>query len=151
MDKTSLTLGWLVGRRIAGQRTKQPDEPAEPVAYLYNGVRLPELPELDKTVYPYAMITSSYEGEWVLLWYAKEIGQLYVGTYPSGTTYKCFPLTAPYGLFELSDGTWEDRGINNNDQSFKIEGYQPLWTNFDLLDVDGSVYLAASDPIPVYE
>jgi hypothetical protein len=54
MDKTSLTLGWLVGRRIAGQRTKQ----KTPIAYLYNGVQLPPLPEWDREKYPYAVIVA---------------------------------------------------------------------------------------------
>lgn len=35
MDKTSMILGWLAGRAIAGQRRGQEKEP---VAYLENGV-----------------------------------------------------------------------------------------------------------------
>jgi hypothetical protein len=72
MDKTSLTLGWLVGRRIAGQRrTKLPDEPEkEPIGYIYGETYdgeytwledtiygpLPSEEEWNRTEYPYAVM-----------------------------------------------------------------------------------------------
>lgn len=67
MDKTSLSLGWLVGRQIAGQRRAKPPEPEkEPIGYLYGESwagpfqsvygPLPSKEEWDRTEYPCAIM-----------------------------------------------------------------------------------------------
>lgn len=143
MDKTSLTLGWLIGRRIARYRVKK-----TPIAYLFNGVQLPTLPEWDKKTYPYAVINTAM--------------------------YTMFKSATLYLLSSLEYTTIEsngDRGIVLTDTNHVIfsakstdtawsEGSAVTaalnianigWTNTDILNDDGTTYLSASDPIPVYE
>ena len=116
----------------------------EPVAYLYNGVRLPKLPEWDKEMYPYAAIDyheSPYYGEtyhlefYTLRPYWKEDG-----VYP--------PAYCASGVSGLVDGKWADIVYVHFYPTAKST---PFWTSFDVLNEDGSIYMAASEPIPVYE
>lgn len=47
----------------------------------------------------------------------------------------------------LVDDSWDELTEGSN-----VELRQPLvWTGFDVLNEDGTVYVAASEPIPVYE
>ena len=69
--------------------------------FLYNGVKLPALPEWDKEKYPYAAMN----------------------------------LGANYGVLYLLDNA--------------LMAKQFQWANFDILNEDGTLYLAASDPVPV--
>lgn len=99
---------------------------------LYNGVELPALPELSS--YPYR----------VILWNDAASTYCYVGNKEP------FSLTADNKItnvdtdivYRLVDGAWKWTGIANDD-------YAPIWTNTDLYAEDGTVYLAASDPIPL--
>lgn len=145
MDETSLTLGWLVGRRIAGQRRK-------PVAYLYNGVELPPLPEWDKETYPYAFISHRKsdgvyelyacsripthspvtEGDGIVVWYP---AQLYLCTDDKSWVFK----------------TQYSEELMEGNKVFVLDIRKDhLWSNVDILNEDGTLCLAASDPIPVY-
>lgn len=113
----------------------------EPIAYLYNGVRLPKLPEWDKTKYPYAYIgTSGMDTTYYYLCFsdtletARNISRI-VGTGDENYT--------------LADGEW---GPFLSTSSVAV-----IWTNTDIYYIDslsevgGTLCLAASDPIPVYE
>lgn len=152
MDKSSLTLGWLVGRQIAGQRRTQEKQP---IAYLYNGVQLPPLPEWDKERYPYAWMTITGEVLYVVdkphMRCTGDNGKDYFyinGNSESGEFVN-------YAVYKLSaDGTnfvYSSKG-DNVDGRWLGMSYPPLWTNYDVIDVDdGSVYLSASEPIPIYE
>lgn len=152
---------YFLGRRIAGQRRK-PER--VPVAYLYNGVRLPKLPDLDKSMWPYAYIQQH------------------------GSTFDLVYSTTPlsYGTHEYSQ--WlegNDDGIANvyrykNEQTnwtwnVYEEGREykkglsvilyartnGIWANTNLyyaenlgdefINLIGTLYLEKSDPIPVYE
>jgi hypothetical protein len=114
------------------------------VGYSYNGTVLPELPEWDKTVYPYA----------------------YIQMWDTGTQ---LVLLADYEMVINDAGKWAIKPVNghvtynystSDSEWFKpfIPGGLPVprvefikWANFDILNEDGSVYLSASAPIPVYE
>lgn len=149
MDKTSLTLGWLVGRQIAGQRRIQEKQP---IAYLYNGMQLPPLPESE---YPYAMIciTDKYTElclvKSVVGWEIFTAGSL---TYPSLRLSE-----ADWQKWRLIDGVWSFYSAYQTDRiALGANGAtQPTyqhWTSVDIVSIDtGELLLPASDPIPVYE
>ena len=59
IDRASFLQGWLVGRRLAGMRHLA--VAPEPVAYLYNGVRLLPIPKYDKEKYPYFFLGISLD------------------------------------------------------------------------------------------
>ena len=125
----------------------------EPVAYLYNGVRLPKLPERDEKAFPYALITynSSAGGFYSLYCFSVE------------------PAVASEGNFTLVPYDANNNGqyINTVFGEGKANSFKdPLdfvtlmgsvtegttWTNFDLrYKGTDKVYSAASDPVPVYE
>jgi hypothetical protein len=140
MDKTSMTLGWLVGRQIAGQRKAQEKEP---IAYLYNGVQLPPLPEWDREMYPYAVLTN------IVGSYSLELYYDNVLYHKDGVVYFKQDITILRSFLDKDTTQWGDF-----EERLYSEGdvwIIPMWTNTDILNSDGSVYLAASDPIPVYE
>lgn len=117
----------------------------EPVAYLYNGVRLPKLPEWDKETYPYAVIRYIHNetNDYHLICLRKVV---YVGT---GVAYK-FKGSAGVYTSTIATGTngpWSDLKALNVD--FTVS--PAIWSNFDIIAEDGTVYLEASEPIPVYE
>lgn len=119
----------------------------EPVAYLYNGVRLPKLPELDRETYPYA--------------YIHKLGtayQLFVFSQaahydPSYTEYLMFDdgVTGSYLLYECADNSASWEFILDDTDVACLVYTSVFWTNTDVLDTSGGVYLAASEPVPVYE
>lgn len=165
IDPISMTMGWLVGRRIAGQRGKKQKEP---IAYLYNGVRLPKLPEWDKEKYPYAAI-ECYEtasGFYYRLTVVSKDAIYKTGNDSiilSGTEGRYWAIRdddyGPENDFAIDGGdftSWGDSKTLSEDTAYIYYGThvwseaRPLWTNFDF-KYDGKVYISASEPIPVYE
>lgn len=72
----------------------------------------------------------------------------------SDKTYLVSPSAQTYKSWTLSDDgtTWaanEDISVTSNIISLSIA--TQTWVGFDLLNEDSSVYLSASDPVPVYE
>jgi hypothetical protein len=137
MGKTSLTFGWLVGKQIAGQRRTQEKQPT---AYLYNGVRLPALPEWDKETYPYACIGKMSTDSFINVCSSSPFAVI-----DGVCSFKGAVLHNAYNKF----GEWS--GFTSFNLSSYLSYSDVLWTNTDILNSDGSVYLSASDPIPVYE
>ena len=154
IDPTSLLMGWLVGKRIAGMRdqvTPEPDAPQEPdkepVAYLYNGVRLPDINTVwtDKETYPYASI-------------ATVTGVVCLGL--QGLQYQTdgtnlIVVPGYKGLwYILSDGAWVYNQIEDypDGMTLPLSMFTATWTSADIINTtDNSVYLAATEPVPVYE
>lgn len=135
--KLGVALGFAVGSYKA--KTKQP------VAYLYNGVRLPKLPSWDKTVYPYAAI---YIGLRKYLICSAE--PFSMSTDSSGALQIGLPDNTAYLEFAVSGGAWvETNTLYLDTTDYPAENW--LWTNTNILNEDGSVYLALSEPTPVYE
>ena len=179
IDKASFLQGYIVGRRLAGMRgkvTEQPEQPEEPsgaiVGYSYNGVTLPDINEVwpDKETYPYAVIYT-YHG-------ASEaqnpIHRLVLSDVPFAIVHKTFVLLGKeYNALEW-DGNyiakwkivtwdyWDNDGSGTAGSNFSIDSENDavVWTNADIRYADdysgdetlaGTVYLAASAPVPVYE
>jgi len=162
IDPLSMTLGWLIGRRIAGQRGEKP------VAYLYNGVRLPALPEYDKEKYPYAvMYKVELNGEDMYYAYAltKESYLLREISGSTGKEWMWLKGVAPYlrtvcgqnsgwdGLFSESVG-WDYIDSTLSDAvGYNGETTKPfIWANHDVLETDGTIYFSkCGEPVPIYE
>ena len=122
-----------------------------PIAYLYNGVQLPGLPEWDKEKYPYAWIHqfNTANPSYVLRIASEPI----VYKKPIYKDYYVYSMTGTGCIYNINDGVWE---IFRSDVAF--DNYFPesdvlfSWTNTDIInEEDGTIYLEASDPVPVYE
>jgi hypothetical protein len=117
----------------------------KPVAYLYNGVRLPKLPDVPSDVgagsWDSAVIFK--DGEVYNLWFGNAPFELYQGGVATTTQGR---LWWKYSA-ETNEWVW----VNGVSTGSNYKNAPPVWCNQDLLGYDGSVYLAASEPIPVYE
>ena len=133
----------------------------EPIAYLYNGVRLPKLPEWDREVYPYAYIQTAYGDTYLfvsdvsleLRSYNPAYG--YAFTHMNGTTYGDFNFVR----YELNDSgdAWGDKYEAEN-VYFAPGSYDKgaVWCNTDLYRYDkdtgeATLVQTASEPVPVYK
>ena len=134
----------------------------EPVAYLYNGVRLTDI----NTVYtdelkvkkPYAVIVDNSDGTYFMYCFTAPLTAVEIDG-----TIKLFVLppetypTYSYSCRHYKDGVWEKpiafSDMTNNNNKGKDDSFWrgAFWANYDILNEDGSVYLSASEPIPVYE
>lgn len=116
--------------------------------YRYNGTELPALPNWDKTKYPFAVLFKG-SGNSYTLWvtsYAPYFG------YPEGYTSKYLVWANPVSLERYKPDTGEFLFYNSgehNDLTTAYGGAGVIWTNTDILNEDGSVWFAASDPVPV--
>lgn len=101
--------------------------------YLYNGVEAPALPQLTATeqeTYPIAMINKNGR-----LIYCSAV---YDADADGRVTVSLFSTI----VYDVVDGQWVK-------QSTYPMTFKPVWTNTDILNEDGTIYLAASEPIPV--
>jgi hypothetical protein len=110
--------------------------------YSYNGIVLPALPEWDKTAYPYALISDRHT---LYLFDRVEYGYTNIGAWS-------FSLSNGYdtSTYDHELAEW-GAVIKRNFKLVTVYGNSFKWANFDVLNEDGSVYIAASDPVPVYE
>lgn len=104
--------------------------------YSYNGVEFPDINEVwtDKDTYPYAYIS----GKW--LYTGKSIGH----TNMMGNW--CASLSQSNSYQNIPGDGWV---LHNSGGSVITPVTSISWANFDVLNADGSVCLAASKPIPV--
>ena len=108
----------------------------EPVAFLYNGVRVSALPDYDHNAYPYAVLAyvHSQQKEIFFRYSEKNITvneKGYCDLLPDGKTFK------------LDDGAWR------NDVGSWVNSI--FWANHDVYyenAVGGEPYLSASEPVP---
>lgn len=170
-DQKSFLIGFTLG--ISGKPL--PLSKKTPIAYLYNGVQLPGLPEWDREAYPYAAIfhtpnddTISFYNEYAYLLVSTEPLRCRTKTFAgvssrvirisnahSGLCYHCgFDIEATHEVFDTFV-RYPDFDIAADSGADLSSPYFPskvIWANHDIIDNDDeSVYLAASEPIPVYE
>jgi len=118
------------------------------VGYSYNGAVLLKLPEWDKGNYPYAIIVEQTSA--LTKTYKLELTQ--------NPPYRHeISIRAPEGSFIVY------KNVDGNDYWVKSEEFESttmilwdshyslIWASHDVLKADNSVYLAASEPVPVYE
>lgn len=119
---------------------------------LYNGVELPALPEWDKETYPYAYIDKLFNYHLVL-----SSAHLYVDNTESNTLIGSLHSDGAevnFMIWSCATGgsSWNlaNEGAGVIDRANTV-----VWANTNLYylnsvnDIDGTVYLAASDPIPL--
>ena len=146
---------WLIGYALglAGKPMPLTSGVKEPVAYLYNGVRLPDINEVwtDKETYPYALIRWISDAGYYSLTVCGQKANYRTNVIHS---IHCVDLI-PYMQYKQSDNWEYQRSVtaeNINTSSVWPQDKMPVvWSNYDVLNEDGTVYLKASDPIPVYE
>ena len=107
----------------------------EPIAYSYNGVILPKLPEWDREKYPYAVI-GLLDGVYHLTYHYRTFA-----VYDDGTYYIPGSGTNAYAL---TDGEWVFTNL-------WLKRLTAVWANYDMQTDGGTLVLAASEPTPVYE
>jgi hypothetical protein len=107
--------------------------------YLYNGVKLPDINTVwtDKETYPYVCIT--YTRMYDAYHFRRSTSPIYF----NGTGF----VFSAHRYSYASGETWKG-DINPNDDLLD-DTSDMIWTNADILNEDGTVFLAASDPIPV--
>jgi hypothetical protein len=166
LDPTALLMGWLAGKRMAAMRGKTDVPSGEPIAYLYNGVQLPDINAVwtDKTAYPYAWV-EAYSAEPFGYADANVAFLILASNRPTYNSTEGFVLSSnllqyattdseqvasDFGL--LSANVWDLSG-NDTDNTWTMEAFdgRTYWSNHDILNTDGSTYLAASEPVAVYE
>lgn len=128
-------------------------ESVEPIAYSYNGTVLPPLPNWDKTAYPYVYMqtTGSTETPYMLFVYSRPFDTYKTSNeriYVSGT----FSVARIWYNYN-GDGEWGGykEHIDHNDSSLfsSMNLASLVWSNTDVPAKDGTIYLSASEPIPV--
>ena len=135
IDAKAFALGNALRAYLAGRGAKKAEK------YSYNGVVLPALPEWDKETYPYAAITSLGGSKQFVAFSA----DVHHGKNPFGDD----------TLVASSYQTWLYTPDSWNSPNYAMPDYVTIeiifWADFDIYTSDGTLYLAASDPIPVYE
>lgn len=137
MDTNYISLGMLLGRQIIGMRKVAVKEP---VAYLYNGVRLPKLPVVEGES---KAVLADANGVYVVDFFS-----INLEAYNTGDVF-----FIGKSMFKYADGQW----VKTNWTTYPVG--KALWTNFDLYyktndsygELSGALCMAASEPIPVYE
>ena len=116
--------------------------------YLYNGVELPELPEWDKTAYPYAILYIETLASYNLFLTEVPLCAFY-NDYLNRICYKpTNDCTLAY--YRSNDTGWTYKGeVSIVANEFYCDSLGAPWTNHDILNEDGSIAFATSDPIPV--
>lgn len=142
--------------------------------YLYNGVELPDINEVwtDKVTYPYAVVSkdtfdeSNSKYSFVLyLCSERPVTKLQDGTYhvhfaPAGSKLLISIMVTSQTLYDemALQGHGSELGLNCWGNPLSVDTANDyncswidnkIWANYDILYSDGSVYLAASDHVPV--
>lgn len=109
---------------------------------LYNGIRLPALPETYKDTHPYMLVQRS---AYVL---CVDVGDFVVKNSASLYT----TSAADVKRFTLQNGVWVHTDDFSWGANIGITAANSInWANYDILNTDGTVYLAASDVVLLYD
>ena len=153
--KKALPISKKIPKFLYGHIAKEGDTPTHTINGVdYVGEVLPALPEWDRKTYPYAAIGRGWPlaTTYLLLVstvpFARKVesnGIEYTMTSVEGSTGLSCRLYTQHDTEVLNE--WIIREITYTNQVVN----QGFWSNHDILKEDGTVYLAASEPIPVYE
>jgi len=153
-DHLSVWVGYKLGSMIAGQRTMR-----TPVAFLYNGVRLPGLPEWDcpylRISYDSGLLLYSIDGLKTkpVTRYIEPNENTIIPFDPYWYEYLAEEDTYKRRIYdEVRDSSWEagiDGDYQTGDCGERVDAV--IWANYDICTPDGTILLAASEPVPVYE
>lgn len=106
---------------------------SEPVAAVYEDMKW------DVASYPYACYGSNLWGNTLFI-YSKTPCEYYTNGYVMAGV-----------VYQLTDGQWEYYYDSSNNTGGARTAIIPKWSNHDLYDADGNLYLAASAPVYIYE
>ena len=137
MERNSVVGSIPMAVMLAGKHTQ---EEQTPIAYLYNGVRLPKLPESELR---YAVIWD-VGLDYYRLMLSSELP--YAVTTDNGS-YLHFPGAHDY--YDNKPKPYKWTYVGNVDAGHT--GYAPgsvVWSNFDLCYEDGTLVCTASEPVP---
>lgn len=129
--------------------TGEVEEIKTPIAYSYNGIILPPLPEWDKETYPYAVVVYDTNKVRVVVasvpFVARETEYSWVTVYSNADGYFC----SWYGTNDNLKQIINDMATSN--LSLSVYEHYDSWSNHDICFNNGSVFIPASEPIPIYE
>lgn len=114
--------------------------------YYYNDILLPEPQGWDKERYPYACLAHNSRGD------SSAVFVQYLFCVSSEPHFSPNPNSGFWGVdyddayIRYKNSGWEEVAQDDNHNSV-ITIF--VWSNYDILNEDGSVYLPASDPVPV--
>lgn len=116
--------------------------PGEAIGYRYNEYSAPKLPEWDKTVYPYATICANGSVLRLIL-----LPEPYV--YDAETDTITIPTAR--GKIYLVTGGYTSEWVLNSESGSAEDFRLVVWTSYDVMSTDGTVYFAGSEPLPAYD
>lgn len=135
----------------------------QPIAYSYNGVVLPGLPEWDREMYPYVAIThsgiddqGSADKAYLYLFTTeiyRDIADSYVGFCIRGSgdgSAIRYKIDKENGITGWSLDESFSKTYSANGQIFLL-GWPVSWANHNVLTTSGTIYCGKSEPVPVYE
>lgn len=140
-DRPSFQLGIAVGLGLKGFGYVHEGK-REPIAYLYNGVRLPKLPEWDRERYPFALMCYQYDKYFL---YCMDSERKVTKAINGTGSITIATITGP--VFVSDGGEWEESTLG-------ALAAKTVWANYDVYFHDssgGGLCLSASNPVPVYE
>lgn len=136
---------------LLGQSVRRMMGKGEATMYSYNGVVLPKLPEWDKTVYPYAYISVYADDNPNIRLIARKT-KATVDVNGKYTNSQSSPGKSFVAYTSREGEEWVE-----NTTAITVLNSRIVWASVDVhysdsvADVGGTLYLAASEPIPVYE
>ena len=114
--------------------------------FLYGTEKLPVIPE-DETV-PYRCISKvsddmyfAFYSNTRIVWISEAELGLGRNNYPYGKY--------AYITFKAGDGAWSSFEVKSSMAGVILAYRELTWSNHDIKDENGTLYLAASDPVPV--
>lgn len=165
---------FLIGLALGMVGKPLPPSEREPVAFLYNGVRLPAFTGWDMEKCPYlAVIYRPADGENFSASLAMSSEPIFAARQPQYAFYGTLVTKVPayHGVamklsteteFEFWGTGWDANVVTDfvgggmyhlsTYRMYEFEDGYVLWANHDIYTVDtGELCLAASEPVPVYE
>ena len=144
-----------------GSGGNSPDTEQTATMYSYNGTVLPKLPEWDKGKYPYALIL----GRASLAYCIVSTVPMYRSKRMEGTVMETTDVKAKQGgssiisTYDITNAdypdAWQPWGAETAFQADKTVRSSTTddvrWANYDVYNKDNTIYLSASEPIPVLE
>lgn len=120
-----------------------------PPLYVFSDHTLPQLPKWDKAKYPYAVIRFIESQSWTS--HNRYVLYVFSG-YPTinGNFVQGGNGFGWCGSYALCDGSFEWGRLGESDGiCTTLQKIYAVWANVDILNEDGTVYLAASEAIPI--
>ncbi|MBR2047139.1 MAG: hypothetical protein IJ960_00935 [Oscillospiraceae bacterium] len=156
-DKKLSVLGWLMGRQVMLRGAGAEQEPGEPVAYLYNEVRLP--PPATNAAYK-AILKHKQTDDYVCV--ACVFKLKYVRWIEGDTALYYSENYSTWQVLNQATGEWVNKGELNGDylpvitldgvNYWHFSAYDYVWSNFTITDPDDSsvIIYEGTKPVPVY-